>query len=151
MEIKDCMKRAVYSIHKDASVWQAAQVFIERHIGLLPVVDSADKPVGVIGMRDLVELVLPSFFHLIEDVDFVHDFGAIESEQPPAALLEEPVSKYMRRITVVKENSGLVRAYSLMLQKDLHDLPVVSAEGKLTGIASRVDLGVAILKTWRRT
>ncbi len=51
---------------------------------------------------------------------------------------------------MVKENSGLVRAYSLMLQKELHDLPVVSAEGKLTGIASRVDLGVAILKTWHK-
>ncbi len=87
MQIKDCMKQTVYSIHKDASVWQAAQVFIERHIGLLPVVDDGDKPVGVIGLRDLVELVLPSFVHLIEDVDFVHDFGAIEGEQPPLALL----------------------------------------------------------------
>lgn len=151
MEIKDCMKRAVFSIHEDASIWQAAQILIERHVGLLPVVDDENRPVGVIGLRDLVELVLPSFVHLIQDVDFVHDFGAIESRQPPAELLNDPVSKHMRRITVVKEHCGLVRAYSLMLQNKLHDLPVVSVEGKLTGIASRVDLGVAILKTWRRT
>jgi hypothetical protein len=30
----------------------------------------------------------------------------------------------------------------------LHDMPVVSKEGKLVGITSRVDIGVAILSIW---
>jgi CBS domain-containing protein len=41
-----------------------------------------------------------------------------------------------------------LRTYALMLQHNLHDMPVVSKEGKLTGIASRVDIGVAILSAW---
>jgi len=38
----------------------------------------------------------------------------------------------------------------LMLQHGLHDMPVVSAEGKLTGVASRVDIGAAILSAWTK-
>jgi CBS domain-containing protein len=150
MQIKDYMKTKVFSIHRDSTVWEAVQALIEHHIGLLPVVDDEGRPVGVLGMRDLIEITMPAFVKLIEDVDFVHNFGAMETVQPSEQILSDPVSKHMRAVTTVKETSGLVRAYSLMLQRRLHDLPVVSAEGKLTGIASRVDLGSAILSSWKK-
>ena len=54
----------------------------------------------------------------------------------------------MRPVFTVDEDCGLLRAYALMLQQHLHDIPVVSKDGKLAGIASRVDIGVAILSTW---
>jgi CBS domain-containing protein len=38
-----------------------------------------------------------------------------------------------------------------MLQHNLHDILVVASDGKLIGIASRVDIGVAILSAWKRT
>jgi CBS-domain-containing membrane protein len=37
-----------------------------------------------------------------------------------------------------------------MLQHELHDLPVVDKEGRLIGIASRVDIGATILKSWQK-
>jgi CBS domain-containing protein len=43
-----------------------------------------------------------------------------------------------------------MRAYALILQHNLHDMPVVSNTGKLTGVASRVDIGTAILSTWSK-
>jgi CBS domain-containing protein len=48
----------------------------------------------------------------------------------------------------VHEDSGLLRTYALMLQHNLHDMPVVSQDGRLAGIASRVDIGTAILSAW---
>ena len=45
---------------------------------------------------------------------------------------------------------GLLRAYALMLQHNVHDILVVSVEGKLAGIASRVDVGRAILRAWSK-
>ena len=54
----------------------------------------------------------------------------------------------MRPVLTVDEDCGLLRAYSLMLQQHLHDIPVVSKDGKLVGITSRVDIGVAVLSTW---
>jgi CBS domain-containing protein len=56
----------------------------------------------------------------------------------------------MRPPIAVLDDCGLLRAYALMLQHRLHDVLVLSAAGKLVGIASRVDIGTAILKSWAR-
>lgn len=64
----------------------------ERHIGLLPVVDSQGKPIGVIRLSDILTLELPDFFNLLPDLDFVHDFGAVETTRPTAVELELPVT-----------------------------------------------------------
>jgi hypothetical protein len=37
----------------------------------------------------------------------------------------------------------------MLLQHELHDLPVVKADGVLVGIASRVDIGTAFLSGWK--
>ena len=52
------------------------------------------------------------------------------------------------RLTV-EENCGMLRAYALMVKHNLHDLPVVDTDGALVGIASRVDIGAAILSNWK--
>jgi CBS-domain-containing membrane protein len=148
MTVKTCMKRNVVSIHADTTIREAMQIFVKKHIGSLPVIDDNDKPVGVIGLRDLLKLEMPAFLDFVADVDFVHDFGAVEDLRPSAATLKQQVKSIMRPVFTVNEDCGLLRAYSLMLQQNMHDIPVVSKEGKMAGIASRVDVGVAILSTW---
>jgi CBS domain-containing protein len=148
MYVKSCMKSHVVSIPITATIREAAAIFVKRHIGLLPVVDKDDKPIGVIGIRDLLKLEMPDFVNFVMDVDFVHDFGAVEDTRPSAATLNKSVKSLMRPVITVEEDCGLLRAYALMLQQNLHDTPVVSKDGKLVGIASRVDIGVRILKAW---
>lgn len=150
MNISTCMKRNVVSISATATAREAAAIIVKKHIGLLPIVDKDDKPVGVIGLYDLLKLELPDFVNFVADVDFVHDFGAVEETRPPAKTLNKKVISLMRPIITVKEDCGLLRAYALMLQQNLHDTPVVSKDGKLIGIASRVDIGVAILSRWAK-
>lgn len=150
MNVTTCMKRHVVSIKPNNTISEAAAIFVKKHIGLLPVVDSDNRPIGVIGMRDLLKLELPDFVNFVLDVDFVHDFGAVEDTRPPASRLNKTVKTLMRPVITVEEDTGLLRAYALMLQQNLHDIPVVSKDGKLIGIASRVDVGVAILSTWAK-
>jgi len=101
-------------------------------------------------MRDLLSLELPDFVNFVADVDFVHDFGAVETTHPPAEVLGQSIRTFMKPSITVSEDSGLLRAYSLMLQHNLHDMPVVSQDGALLGMASRVDIGVAILSAWAK-
>ncbi len=150
MQVKSCMKTNVYAISPAATIREAAAIFVKRHIGLLPVVDKDNKPIGVLGIRDLLKLELPDFVELLADVDFVHDFGAVEETRPPAKLLNKPVKSLMRPVITIKEDCGLLRAYALMLQQNLQDIPVVSKDGKLVGVASRVDVGARILKLWEK-
>ncbi|HEX5836457.1 MAG TPA: CBS domain-containing protein [Anaerolineales bacterium] len=150
MKISRYMKQNVISIHASASIREAAAIFVQKHIGLLPVVDNENKPVGIVGLRDLLSLELPDFVNFIADLDFVHDFGAVETTRPSAEVLDRPVKSLIKPAILVEEDTGLLRAYALMLQHDLHDIPVVSRAGKLVGIASRVDIGTAILSAWEQ-
>ena len=150
MDVRACMKRNVISITADATIREAATVIAKHHIGLLPVIDEGRKLLGVIGLRDLLTLELPDFVSFVEDLDFVHDFGAVESTRPPVATLSKPVTAILRPPITVTEDTGLLRAYALMLQHNLHDMPVVTKDDKLVGVTSRVDIGVAVLSTWVR-
>jgi CBS-domain-containing membrane protein len=114
----------------------------------LPVLDQHKTPIGVVGLRDLLSLELPDFISFIEDLDFVHDFGAVESTRPPAEVLDQSIQTLMKPAITVHEDSGLLRTYALMLQHQLHDIPVISNDGQLVGMASRVDIGTAIVSAW---
>jgi CBS domain-containing protein len=144
------MKRNVVSIPHTSTIREAAAVFVRAHVGLLPIIDQSRKLVGVVGLRDLVSLELPDFISFIEDLDFVHDFGAVETTHPPAEVLNGSIQSLMNPPVTVHEGSGLLRAYALMLQHQLHDMPVVSKDGKLVGMASRVDIGTAIVSAWSK-
>jgi len=148
MNITECMKRNVISIPENSTIREAAAIIVEKHIGLLPIVDMDNKLVGVVGLRDLLNLELPDFVRFIDDLDFVHDFGAVETTRPSPETLERPITTLMREAITVEEDCGLLRAYALMLQQNLHDTPVLSKDGTLVGIASRVDIGTLILSTW---
>jgi CBS-domain-containing membrane protein len=150
MNIGDCMKRNVVSIPQTTSIREAAVVLVQKHVGLLPIVDENKKLIGVVGLRDLLALGLPDFVNFIEDLDFVHDFGAVETSHPPASILEQSINTVVRPAITVHEDSGLLRAYALMLQQDLHDMPVVAEDGTLVGVASRVDIGTTILSVWAK-
>jgi CBS domain-containing protein len=144
------MKRNVVSIPETFTIREAAAVFVKQHVGLLPVVDQDDRIVGAVGLRDLLSLELPDFVNFIADLDFVHDFGAVETTRPAPEVLDASIKTLMRPPITVTEDSGLLRAYALLWQHNVHDVPVVSKDGKLVGIASRVDIGTTILSTWSK-
>jgi CBS domain-containing protein len=150
MIISDHMKRNVVAIREISTIRQAAAMFVKHHIGLLPIVDEGQRLVGEVGLRDLLSLELPDFINFVSDVDFVHDFGAVETTRPSEETLESRITSLMRPAISVTEDAGLLRTYALMLQHNLHDMPVVSVDGRLVGVASRVDIGTAILAEWGR-
>ena len=80
MEISKHMKRNVVSIPETSTIREAAAVLVKHHIGLLPIVGQNKKLIGVVGLRDLLALELPDFINFIADVDYVHDFGAVDSD-----------------------------------------------------------------------
>ena len=148
MEIGKYMKRNVVSIPETSTIREAASVFVKHHVGLLPIVDEHRKLIGLVGLRDLLALQLPDFVNFIADLDFVHNFGAVETTRPSKEMLDNPIKTLMSPAVSVPEDTGLLRTYALMLQHELHDMPVVSRDGILVGVASRVDIGTAILAAW---
>jgi CBS domain-containing protein len=148
--ISQSMKYKVISISDSATIREAAALFVEEHIGTLPVVDENGKLVGILHIRDLLELVMPSFVSLVEDFDFVRgDFSIFETLLPPLEVAAQPASSIMVSPESVRASSGLLRAFAIMNSHHLYDLPVVDDDSHLVGLASRVDIGTALLAGWR--
>jgi len=148
MNVKSSMKKQVVTIQDTDDLGAAARQFVKHHVGMLPVIDAEGKLVGVLQLRDLLNLALPDFTRLMEDFDFVSTFGAANSIQPSKEQIAKKVSEVMEPPVFVEDTCGLTRGFALLHKHNLTDLPVVDAENCLLGIASRVDIGTAILKDW---
>jgi len=142
------MKKNVITIPVSATIGDATNLFCANHVGTLPVVDEQGRLVGILLLRDLIHLIMPAFVDLIEDIDYVGDFGAMEDYEPSEKDLMRAISEVMEEPTCVRENSGLVRAFSFIDKHQLLDLPVVNQDGQLVGLASRVDMGRELLNNW---
>ncbi|MEX1247742.1 MAG: CBS domain-containing protein [Anaerolineales bacterium] len=143
------MKKGVISIGPEATLLDAARLLAEKQIGTLPVVDKKGHLIGLTNIRKIVRFFLPDFINVMEDVDFVRDFGAIDIPSPIDIKLasHKTVEEIMDEPVSVEEKASLMRALALMVTHDIPDIPVVR-DGKLAGIASRVDIGRAFLHSW---
>ena len=148
MDISMCMKKQVVTAPVNATVAHAASIFCNNHIGTLPVIEESGKLVGIIQLRDLLELIIPAFEDLMEYFDHVDDFGAMEDREPTLEEFNRSISEVMEEPISVEDDSGLVRAFSFIIKHELLDLPIVNRDGQLVGIASRVDIGRALLPVW---
>lgn len=148
MNVQSSMKKQVVTVLDVDDLGTAARQFVKHHVGMLPVINAEGKLVGVLQLRDLLNLVLPDFTRLMEDFDFVGTFGAANSIQPSKEQIAKKVSEVMEPPVCVENECGLTRAFALLHNHNLTDLPVVDAENCLVGIASRVDVGTAMLKNW---
>jgi CBS-domain-containing membrane protein len=148
--VGDCMKRRVVTVSSSTTVEEASRLVVREHVGTLPVVDDEGILTGVVRLHDLLRVFMPDFVHLLDNIDFVHDFGALEQAEPKttprareltmADLAGPPVS--------VQEDSGLMHALATLMKHQVQDLPIVDEGGRLVGIASRVDIAVAFFTQW---
>ncbi len=145
-KIRNWMKREVVSITPEATLRDVAALILEKRIGTLPVVDDEGTLVGTVSITDIVEIFLPDFVAVMDEIDYVHDFGNLENTSPEdkqrAKMLH--VSDVMEEPVTLEDDAGLVHALSVMDKHNLRDL-IVTRDGKLVGIASQVDIGRAFL------
>ncbi len=145
-KIGNWMKREVVSITPEATLRDVAALILEKRIGTLPVVDDEGTLVGTVSITDIVEIFLPDFVAVMDEIDYVHDFGNLENTSPEDKLRAKMlhVSDVMEEPVTLEDDAGLVHALSVMEKHNLRDL-IVTRDGKLAGIASQVDIGRAFL------
>jgi CBS domain-containing protein len=143
------MKRKVVSVNIDMSVGEAAALIIKKKVGTLPVVDAEGTLVGVTTTLSIMQNFFPDFVSLMENIDFVKDFGMLEvpSQERLDKVGDLTMVNIMGKPVGVEANSSLLKSLSIMEKHRLWDLPVLE-EGKLVGIASRVDIARAFLLKW---
>lgn len=148
MEVRSIMKEKVVSISQHATVEDAIRLFVSSRVGLLPVVNDGGQVIGVLGLTRVMKLAWPSFMSMVEDFDFVHDFGEMENVEIDEGLKSTRVTELMEPPIKVQGHCKLLRAAAIMRQHRIRDLPIVDEEDQLVGLASWVDVGTAFLRGW---
>ncbi|MBI3158114.1 MAG: CBS domain-containing protein [Chloroflexi bacterium] len=140
------MKKNVITIQSGASLEDAARLMVEKKIGSLPILDESRQLIGLLSINKIIAVLLPDFVSLLENIDFVKDFGAFKIVSPEdfEQVSHLTINEIMETPVAVEEDCSLVRALSIMKKHDLRDLLVVR-NGQLAGIASWVDVGRAFL------
>jgi len=121
MTISTLCNRAVVTIHRQATVEDAARLMRSNHIGDVVVVDAADTnvPVGILTDRDIVvEVIAP---------------GRAAAQTSVGSIMTSPV-------LTLREDDGLMQALDKMSQRGVRRAPVVDRDGRLRGLISVDDL-----------
>ena len=127
-EIKQIMTQEVVTITPENTLYEAARIMGEKHIGSLIVV-KYDTPVGVITERDLLREVVAREIGLEKD----WLVGGV-------TIKEEKVEEIMSYpLTTISLTSSIKEAAQMMIEKKIRRL-AVRESGKVVGIITASDL-----------
>lgn len=136
LKVKDAMTPRPKSVSTVTSVSEIIRLLLNSDFNTVPVVDSENRPVGIITQEDLIKRAeMPIRLGLL---------AKFEQEQIDA-YLETVANKTAGEIMTspaitVSEDKRLGDAVDLMLKHHLKRFPVVDDRGVLTGILARFDV-----------
>ena len=142
MKVRDIMTQEVVVAHPDTSVNLIAQLMGGRDISGVPVVDEAQRVIGIVTELDMIlrntRLEPPAFFKILD--------GRIPLETPASyrkrvqhmlgALARDVMTEEV--VTIGPDEDVEVLA-DLMVKRRVNPVPVIDAE-RLVGIVSRADI-----------
>ncbi|HPZ09308.1 MAG TPA: CBS domain-containing protein [Candidatus Eremiobacteraeota bacterium] len=146
MILKHYMKDVI-SVKASTTVREAASLIIEKRAGTLPVVDDNNTLIGVVRLPNLLKVFMPNFVSLLDNIDFVVDFGSLEELhfKDIPEIENITMKKIMEKPVLIYEDCGLLRAFAIMDKYNFMDLLIVDKKSRLVGIASRVDIAAGFL------
>lgn len=140
--VAEIMTQDVLTVHKETTVRELAEIFVNRRIGSLPVVDTNDKLIGIVTESDLVEqgknVHVPTVISLFDWVIYLESEKTLENELKKmggrtVADIYQPEAVFVAPTALISE------AADLMSSRHINAVPVVD-NGALVGIVARIDI-----------
>jgi CBS domain-containing protein len=138
--VADVMTRAVVAVGRNAPFKEVASLLRRWHVSALPVVEGDNRVIGVVSEADLLPKEefrdrAPGHLEQSRRLDDLGKAGALTAED----VMTTPA-------VCTRTDATLAEAARIMAQKRVKRLPVIDAEGRLTGIVSRGDLLTVYLR-----
>ena len=141
IKAKDIMTKELITVSPKTEIAKAAGILLEKGINGVPVVDSG-RLVGILCQSDLIaqqkSLPIPSIFTFLDGFIPLPSGKRFEKALQKIAATTVADSMTPDPVTVQPETS-IEEIASLMVDKNLHTLPVVEG-GKLVGIIGKEDV-----------
>lgn len=141
--VADVMSREPIVVRPETPIKEAIKILVEQRISGLPVVDKADKLVGVISETDLLwqetGVEPPLYVMFLDSVIYLEN--PVRHEQELHKALGQTVGEVMSTNPVtVKPDQPLRKAAKLMQETSIRRLAVVDDTGKVIGILTPGDI-----------
>jgi len=141
IKAKDIMTKELITVSPTTEITKAAGILLEKGINGVPVVDSG-RLVGILCQSDLIaqqkSLPIPSIFTFLDGFIPLPSGKRFEKALQKIAATTVADSMTPDPVTVQPETS-IEEIASLMVDKNLHTLPVVEG-GELVGIIGKEDV-----------
>ena len=146
MQAKDIMTKKVVTLSPEMGITEASRILLRRNISGAPVVDKKGKIVGILTEADLISrdknIHIPTALQLLGGVIYLSTVKGFENEFKRIASTK--VSDLMvSRVVTVKPTDSIEDIATIMSEKRIHTLPVVSGN-KIAGIIGKRDIVSAI-------
>lgn len=144
----DIMPVGVPSVAPDASIAEVLRVMVEYDVAGVAVVENGEI-VGIITESDIVarqaEPSTPLAYPIIDAI-FVLDAGRSYEEEVRRVLAINASQLMTSPVTSIRSIANLEQIATVMVERDVHPMPVVDEDENYIGIVSRRDLVRVIAK-----
>jgi len=153
VKVRDVMKLKVVSLPQNSNLGQVVQAFVRHQIDSLPVVDAAERVVGMIIMDDLVDIFLPRYYDLLRDYSALEDKGQLASLFDVSFIGSDKLQSNLilaadimhTQVHWVSAEAPLLEAAALLQSQHFQRLPVVDRDRKLVGLVSDFEIILSLL------
>ena len=154
MRVRDIMRTAVISLPQNAPLTDVLRTFKQHHIDTLPVIDAAERLVGVITIDDLIEIFLPRYFELLRDYAALEDTGqmanlfdaSLAGFYPTQGNLVIAADVMNSHVDWISGDDSLLQAAARLQAQHFERLPVIDRDQKLIGLISDFEIVLALLE-----
>ncbi len=148
------MRTSVIVLPQNATLQDVLDRFIKHHLDCLPIIDAAQRVVGLITIDDLVDLFLPRYFEILRDISALQDkgqltslfnqsFAGLDAHHERLILAADVMRTHLPWILV---DESLLEAAATLQSQNAQRLPVVDKDQKLVGLLSDFDVILALLR-----
>ena len=137
--VESVMQRHPVSIRQDESIQDAVDRMTEHHLSALPVVDDGNFLEGIVSISDLLRVMQDAEQTLDSDLA-IHDTTLVVTDLIRATIGTDEIRNVSTGQTVtVQQGTSMHEVAKLMIEHQVHHLPVINKERRLLGIVSAID------------
>ncbi|MEQ8676882.1 MAG: CBS domain-containing protein [Aggregatilineales bacterium] len=146
MHVKGIMTVRAVRIRTDDTLHRAAEIIALSGMGDLMVIDDDNNFIGVLSVGDVLRAAMPDIDEIMEEG------GTLEQAfrlflRKGSELMYQPIAPLIiTNPLVVEPDDHVAKVAALMLQKNIHRLPVVK-DNRLIGTVGRADICLAVVGT----
>ncbi len=145
IRLKDIMHECI-GVEPDAPVREALKIMLENRVPVVPVLDKEDHLEGIITDALLLESAVPQYLKYMESFSFVSEEADKWVHYMTESADKSAREVMSRDVSQIELGHSEIEAAHRMLHDGVPSV-VITKDGKVVGVVSRVDLYAAIVGT----